>query len=101
MIMTEKEYPSVPEQGKNLAKFTLNVFQNIFQGQPLFTTEEVINQRMSICKTCDWYDESQNRCKHCGCMLEHKVKFALDSCPLKKWDIDENTWNEAFEKATK
>jgi hypothetical protein len=34
-------------------------------------------------------------------MLEHKVKFALDSCPLKKWDIDENAWNEAFDRVTK
>jgi hypothetical protein len=99
--MSEKDYPSLSEQGKNLSKFTLDVFKSIFYGQPLFATEEISNQRMSICRSCDKYDESQKRCRECGCMLEHKVKFALDSCPLKKWDIDENAWNEAFDRVTK
>ena len=97
--MTEKQYPSLPEQGKNLAKFSFDLIKNALQTGALIVSAEVQAQRLEICKVCEWYDAEQTRCKHCGCYLPAKVSFALDSCPVKKWTENEETWmNENFNK---
>lgn len=77
------EYPSITEQAKNLVNFAAQVATN---SGPLFVTDEVKAQRLTICKSCDYYDASQVRCKSCGCFLLTKASFALDSCPLHKWN---------------
>ncbi len=97
--MTEKQYPSLPEQGKNLAKFSFDLIKNALQTGALIVSAEVQAQRLEICKSCEWYDDTQTKCKHCGCYLPAKVSFALDSCPVKKWTENEETWmNENFDK---
>ena len=93
------DYPSLPEQGKNLAKFAFEVVKNAMQSEALFVSDEVKESRLTICRTCEYYDETQVRCKHCGCMLEHKAKFALDSCPIDKWNVSDTDWmNGNYEK---
>ncbi len=97
--MTEKQYPSLPEQGKNLAKFSFDLIKNALQTGALIVSAEVQAQRLEICKSCEWYDDTQTKCKHCGCYLPAKVSFALDSCPVQKWTENEETWmNENFDK---
>lgn len=96
-----QQYPSLPEQGKNLAKFTFDVVKQVMNKQEaMFVSPEIRNQRMEICKKCEYYDDRQVRCRHCGCFLEHKVKFSIDSCPLKKWDTSSVDWveNGGFEQ---
>ena len=100
--MTEKQYPSLPEQGKNLAKFSFDLIKNALQTGALIVSAEVQAQRLEICKVCEHYDAEQTRCKHCGCYLPAKVSFALDSCPVKKWNENEETWmNEKFDDIMK
>ena len=97
--MTENQYPSLPEQGKNLAKFSFDLIKNALQTGALIVSAEVQAQRLEICKSCEWYDDTQTKCKHCGCYLPAKVSFALDSCPVQKWTENEETWmNENFDK---
>jgi len=76
------DYPSLTQQAKNLASFATQVVTN--KG-PMFVSDEVKQQRLNICKSCEHYDASQIRCKSCGCFLLQKASFALDSCPLQKW----------------
>lgn len=93
------DYPSLPEQGKNLAKFTFEVVKQAFSSNALFVSAEVKQQRLDICKQCEYYDSSQVRCKHCGCFLDHKTNFALDSCPIDKWSVSDTDWlNEKFDE---
>ncbi len=97
--MTESEYPSLPEQGKNLAKFTFEVVKQAFSSNALFVSPEVKQQRLDVCKSCEYYDAKQVRCKHCGCFLDHKASFALDSCPIDKWSVSDADWlNGEFDK---
>jgi hypothetical protein len=88
----EEMYPSWPEQGKNLAKFAFEIVKSAMKSDALFVSNEIKEHRLSICRQCDYYDESQVRCRHCGCMLEHKAKFALDSCPIDKWKESDIDW---------
>ena len=79
--MNEKEqFPSIKEQGKNLAQFAFNVLHN-----PLLVSEEKKEERLNVCKKCEYYSMRQNRCKQCGCYLTHKVKFEVSACPVGKW----------------
>ena len=80
-----EDLPSLPEQGKNLAKFTFEVVKDVvsLNGTPVFSTEEEQQERLSICKMCEFF--SRNRCKQCGCYMNAKVKFASSKCPIQKW----------------
>lgn len=91
--MTE-DYPSLPEQGKNLAKFTFQVLQKALNGGPLIVSETVYQKRMSICRKCEYFDKISMRCKHCGCFLQQKARVALDSCPINRWTEVDETWDE-------
>lgn len=88
----ENQYPSLIDQGKNLAEFSFELVKRAMQSEALFVSDKIQNERMKICKSCEKYDETQNRCIECGCWLNQKTKFALDSCPLKKWDISNEDW---------
>jgi hypothetical protein len=49
----ESEYPSLPEQGKNLAKFTFEVLKKALAngGASLLVSEKVQRERLEICKS--------------------------------------------------
>jgi len=96
-MFENKEYPSLFQQGKNLAEFSFELIKNAIQTGALQVSEEVKNQRLEICRACDKYDAGQIRCIECGCFLEAKTGFSLDSCPLGKWKESKTDWiNEKF-----
>lgn len=94
----EKKYPSLPQQGKNLAKFTWDLLNYITQNEEkvLFVSDEVYKERVTICRSCEKYDELENRCVECGCYIPGKAKIIIDSCPLDKWGVDSSGWEEKF-----
>tara|TARA_R100001463_G_scaffold135322_2_gene198504 strand:+ start:543 stop:815 length:273 start_codon:yes stop_codon:yes gene_type:complete len=87
----KEEFPSIDEQGKNLAKFTFEVVKNVIDISSsnetgLLVSEEKQKERMNVCKKCDYYSVRQNRCRQCGCyLLGAKVKFGVSQCPIGKW----------------
>jgi len=89
--MTEEQpqYPSLGEQVKNLAKFTVDVVKDQVIGSEtnttLYASDTVYEQRLDVCKECEYYDVEQIRCKHCGCWLKYKARFNSGQCPIGKW----------------
>lgn len=55
----------------------------------LMCTQEEINQRLSICQTCEYYEN--DTCLQCGCAISrasihsNKLAFRNKSCPVNKW----------------
>lgn len=96
----EKQYPSLPDQGKNMAKFVWDVFRHTMENhESLFVSDEIAEERIKICQKCEYYDAVQNRCKECGCFLAPKIKFSLESCPIGAWKEHDNEWlNGGFDK---
>lgn len=72
--------PSLIERGKNLAN---DVSFWVKKGFPMVQLEKS-EQRLGICKSCEFYQQS--KCLKCGCFMPWKVKFATVRCPAGKWD---------------
>lgn len=87
MSDNKEEFPSLVEQGKNLAQFTFEVVKDVMMPveHQIYASDQLREERLNTCKTCEYYHSQQNRCRHCGCWLEHKVKFLVASCPIDKW----------------
>jgi len=83
--MNTATFPSLQEQGKNLAKFTFNVVKSSVTLSPTspFATKEEQTKRLKICQNYDYY--FQNRCLQCGCFMKQKVKLNSAKCPIGIW----------------
>lgn len=69
--------------------------------------EEVAQERISICSSCEWYSENKKKqgyithrpdyhCTDCGCNLSLKTRCMSCSCPINKWKevVDEKDWEK-------
>ncbi len=50
-----------------------------------WASNEVAEQRYSICKGCPELIKLTKQCKKCGCFMAAKTKLKLATCPLGKW----------------
>lgn len=48
-------------------------------------SEQVKQERLTICKSCDRYSSALRTCKECGCYMPAKAMFAATNCPINKW----------------
>ena len=53
------------------------------EGAPHVTAKQY-EQRLKACFDCPHFKEDVQRCGLCGCLVEHKAKWATASCPDKK-----------------
>lgn len=83
------QYPSAFEQAKSLIELVQDTIVDVVNGEEVFSTDELKTKRMEICKSCEHYNESHNRCMKCGCFLDQKVSLNSARCPLNKWDDSE------------
>lgn len=103
-MMNDEKYPSFTQQVKNLAGFSLKLIKYLQEksddetNKTLLVSNDVYSERLDICKSCEKYDEKETKCFECGCYLPIKARFILDDCPLNKWDMKEEDWEEAFQK---
>lgn len=49
--------------------------------------DEVREERLKICMSCDRLVPKINMCNTCGCIVHAKTWVANTACPIKKWDI--------------
>ena len=46
---------------------------------------EISEQRLEICRKCEFYNQTTTRCKKCGCFMAAKTLMAGSACPIGKW----------------
>jgi hypothetical protein len=71
---------------KRLAGAVVKEAVAIASGQSGVTDDEIV-ERMNTCRSCEMYDDQQNRCNACGCFLNAKALFRSAECDLGKWRI--------------
>lgn len=55
-------------------------------------TDEVIEERRSICSSCQY--RNKLNCTKCGCYIKHKTKLAGEKCPMGYWGSDKTKKNK-------
>ena len=50
-----------------------------------FTSKEVYEERISICKACVYYFKPSGQCKRCLCFMKVKARISTQECPQKYW----------------
>lgn len=71
------DYPSLARQAwaasKAAASFVASGFKIADQAEQ--------DRRMAICRTCEFFDSGQTRCRKCGCHASLKARIATEHCP--------------------
>ena len=49
------------------------------------TSEQISQDRLNICLSCDRLINLTKQCRECGCIMPAKVKLEKATCPLNKW----------------
>lgn len=47
--------------------------------------QEVKQQRLKICESCEHFVKQYSSCTQCGCYMPAKATFAKTSCPVGLW----------------
>ena len=47
--------------------------------------DDIIQSRLDIRKTCEFYRERTNQCRKCGCFMKLKTRLEHARCPIGKW----------------
>jgi hypothetical protein len=51
----------------------------------ILVTDEIKQQRLDICNSCEFLFTPTMQCKKCGCFVTAKTSVAKFECPIKKW----------------
>ena len=72
---------------KMLKQFATEVKKYAEAGAPHVSTSQY-KQRVDACAECEHLRKKTDRCGLCGCLIEHKAKWATSKCPDKpqRWE---------------
>lgn len=80
----EPPLPSAAEMAKNLASAAVDAARDGFRRAPA----EVVNARLEVCRSCEWFRPRDRRCAKCGCGTSAKASLRSSRCPLGRWPDD-------------
>lgn len=81
----EPELPAVAQVIKTAAKSVVNNVKAVLKGETIRVTTDEAQRRLDICKSCQFFRESDERCSKCGCFLSKKTYLKAEKCPVGKW----------------
>lgn len=76
--------PSIYDMVKGFVKEAVEYAK---QGAPHVTAKQY-EERLKACYSCEHLKKDTERCGLCGCLIEHKAKWATANCPdsPKRWE---------------
>ena len=80
-----KDMPSMMTMANELGKSIVAVGKDLINNKNVFAIEEIINKRLNICKSCEFFNNENNRCSICGCYMTAKTKLNSSNCPKGLW----------------
>jgi hypothetical protein len=78
------QYTQVSEICYNLFMGDVTFFDLFDPNQPR-SDKELIESRLAICNTCEWFDKRMVKCRKCGCFMKLKSTLKQAECPIGKW----------------
>ena len=83
-LLTSCSMPSLFQSSKNFLISTAKHIAN----NATSTSKKNQKLRLSICRSCDFFQKDSQRCLKCGCYVNIKTSWASESCPEGKWDVE-------------
>lgn len=80
-IRGEPALPSAAEMAKNLASAAVSAARDWFRLAPV----ELVDARLAVCRSCEWFRASDRRCGKCGCGTSAKASLRSSKCPVGLW----------------
>ena len=77
--------PSTVDMLSGLLKSGKDIVKGAIISGEMIASQEVFDDRMSICRKCPLFIEETHRCSKCGCFMTTKARFVNVSCPDKRW----------------
>lgn len=86
-IAREPELPPFRRQFVNAVHAVGRNTKQALLGRAVLVEKETAAARLAICKTCDQFKPSSERCAHpnCACFLRVKTYLKAEKCPERKW----------------
>jgi hypothetical protein len=85
---TPKKKPKEPPIHVKIGTFSKSIYRWARAGF-LKTSKKQLNQRMEICRSCEFWDSSAwngtGKCTKCGCSTWAKLRIRTEKCPIGKW----------------
>jgi hypothetical protein len=60
-------------------------FTDLFDPSQPRSDKELIESRLEICNSCEWFKKSLQKCRKCGCFMSLKTTLKQATCPIGKW----------------
>lgn len=60
-------------------------FTDLFDPSQPRSDQELIEYRLKICNSCEWFNKKFATCKKCGCFMKLKSTLKQAKCPIEKW----------------
>ena len=60
-------------------------FSDLFDPSQPRSDQELIESRLKICNSCEWFNKKFTTCKKCGCFMKLKSTLKQAKCPIGKW----------------
>jgi hypothetical protein len=60
-------------------------FTDLFDPNQPRSDRELIESRLKICNTCEWFKKSLQKCRKCGCFMQLKTTLKQAKCPIERW----------------
>lgn len=49
------------------------------------SSEELAAERLTICRSCEFFRKGNQTCMKCGCFMKLKTTLSQAACPVGKW----------------
>ncbi len=59
--------------------------KQVVQNKPLTVSQATVDQRITICRGCEFFDPQTQQCKVCTCFVPLKAQLATEKCPKGRW----------------
>ena len=63
---------------------------HLLDPEKIIEDQSVVDYRMSICNSCEFFKPVTKQCKKCGCIMTFKTKLSNAGCPIGKWQKHES-----------
>lgn len=60
-------------------------FLDLFDPTMPRSDRELVESRLAICNTCEFFNKRAARCRKCGCFMKLKTTLKKAKCPMHKW----------------